>query len=188
MAEYYLKIAPPWFEAVASGHRTVELRREDTRRFAAGDVLILAEWTVDRLERARGEVLARGAFTGRTCRVVVTHVLRHDDVPDLLPPGVAALSIRREAKSMMAPDPSYGRPDRWCRRCGAALIECPCCAAVFCAECRTLGDTPQPVRYECPKHGVVDAAETVDLGPEEGRICLMDYGQCQRPVTVWPEG
>jgi hypothetical protein len=39
-----------------------------------------------------------------------------------------------------APDPSYGRPDRWCRQCGARLVECPCCEAVFCSECGRLAD------------------------------------------------
>jgi hypothetical protein len=47
-----------------------------------------------------------------------------------------------------APDPSYGRPDRWCRQCGAALIECPCCAAVFCSECRTLSEDALSIREE----------------------------------------
>ncbi|MCL8207241.1 MAG: DUF3850 domain-containing protein [Actinomycetia bacterium] len=119
MAEWTLKIAPPWFDAVASGQKTLELRREDTRRFEPGDVLVLREWRTDLdipewrravqaawmeepdPDRRRARIAAIYAhyesrcYTGRTCRVRVTHVLRHADVPDLLPPGVAALSIRR---------------------------------------------------------------------------------------------
>jgi hypothetical protein len=41
---------------------------------------------------------------------------------------------------------------------------------------------------ECPVHGPVWKTETEDLGTPEGRICLKDWGQCQRPVTVWQEG
>jgi len=80
--EHFLKIALPWFAAVASGAKTVELRRDD-RGYSVGDTLVLCEWD------GSGE-------TGRVCPVVVTHVLRPDDVPDLLPPGVVALSIQRE--------------------------------------------------------------------------------------------
>jgi hypothetical protein len=47
-----------------------------------------------------------------------------------------------------APNPRDGRPDRWCRRCGAALIECPCCAAVFCPECRTLSEDALSIQRE----------------------------------------
>jgi hypothetical protein len=102
MAEHHLKIAPPWFEAVASGHKTVELRREDGRRFEPGDVLVLREYQAPHLvtvpprppEFPTEDLAWVAGYTGRTCRVHVTHVLRHDDVPDLLPPGVAALSIR----------------------------------------------------------------------------------------------
>jgi hypothetical protein len=95
MAEHHLKIAPPWFEAVVSGAKTLELRRENGRRFEPGDVLVLREW--DTVYNDSDNALAwyrASYYTGRTCRVLVTHVLRHEDVPDLLPPGVAALSIR----------------------------------------------------------------------------------------------
>jgi hypothetical protein len=93
--EHHLKLHARWFDAVAGGAKTVELRREDDRRFAVGDVLVLHE---HRIIASSGPALppVATAPTGRTCRVVVTHVLRHADVPDLLPPGVAALSIRRD--------------------------------------------------------------------------------------------
>lgn len=37
------KIAPLYFDAIASGQKTVEIRREDETRFAVGDVLTLRE-------------------------------------------------------------------------------------------------------------------------------------------------
>jgi ASC-1-like (ASCH) protein len=95
MATHDLKLDARWFDAVASGHKTVELRREDTRQFAVGDVLLLREWeTVYPDSDSALAWYSASRYTGRTCRVRVTHILRHDDVPDLLPPGVAALSIR----------------------------------------------------------------------------------------------
>jgi len=96
MAEHHLKIAPPWFAAVASGAKTAEVRRDD-RGYAVGDTLILREWD------GSGE-------TGRTCRVLVTHVLRSDDVPHLLPPGVAVLSVQRldEAEAPVPRGPVVG--------------------------------------------------------------------------------
>lgn len=111
-----LKIAPAHFDAVVSGQKTLEIRREDDKTFTAGDVLTLQEWDLHRLP-ARQQIqypllhdlqiappttwgepehaayhaaLAQG-YTGRGCRVRVTHVLRE---PPFVPPGYAALSIR----------------------------------------------------------------------------------------------
>jgi len=94
--EHVLKIAPPWFAAVVAGAKTAEVRRDD-RGYDVGDTLILREWD------GSGE-------TGRTCRVLVTHVLRSDDVPHLLPPGVAVLSVQRldEAGAPVPRDPVAG--------------------------------------------------------------------------------
>lgn len=83
MPTHPLKCHPRWFAAVATGRKTVELRRTDDQRFAVGDTLILRGWDPD-----------RNAYTGRTCTVRVTHLVCAAEVPDLLPPGVAALSIR----------------------------------------------------------------------------------------------
>lgn len=127
MPVHYLKIYPEYFEAVISGQKTVELRREDDRQFAVGDVLVLREWdpfpqdeascqarqrwyedeekawaAYRHDERLRATALvhaheraeraaAFGRYTGRECRVRVTHILRDEQ---WLQPGVAALSIR----------------------------------------------------------------------------------------------
>ena len=59
-----LKTWPEYFEAVATGRKTFEVRKAD-RLFAVGDVLRLAEW----LPVAQD-------FTGRVCFRRVTYVLR----------------------------------------------------------------------------------------------------------------
>lgn len=61
--EHRLKTLPEYFEAVAAGRKTFEVRRDD-RRFAEGDTLLLEEWDGSK-------------YTGRTVRVSVSYVLRH---------------------------------------------------------------------------------------------------------------
>lgn len=58
-----LKTLPPFFEEVAAGRKTVEVRRDD-RGFQRGDLLRLEEY-----EHATG-------YTGRLLIRQVTHVLR----------------------------------------------------------------------------------------------------------------
>ena len=86
MSEHSLKIWAEHFNAVASGQKTVELRKDD-RGYAAGDVLILREWLPP-----DGDDWAD--YTGNEIRVKVTHVL---DDEQWLQPGIVALSIRTEA-------------------------------------------------------------------------------------------
>ncbi len=110
--QHTLKIAPEYFEAVASGRKTVEIRREDDKIFAVNDLLVLREWDYHRLTPLQQNVYQRikkvgtaphntlalkkyneaiqAGYTGRTCRVQVTHILRE---PPYVPPGYAALSI-----------------------------------------------------------------------------------------------
>ena len=57
-----LKILPEWFNAVISGVKTFEIRKDD-RNFQPRDVLLLREWDGT-------------AYTGRTCKADVTMVLR----------------------------------------------------------------------------------------------------------------
>lgn len=110
-----LKCWPEHFAAILAGDKRCELRREDTRRFAVGDRLRLREWDPARHDAALAaaeaalagqfpweEYLRRlpaaraaaeqAAYTGRTCTVRVTHVLR-DPTGNWLQPDVAALSI-----------------------------------------------------------------------------------------------
>lgn len=74
-----LKISPNWFDLVASGEKTFEIRFND-RGFLIGDQLCLNEY------------LQLTGYTGRSCNVYVTHVWR--DLPGLLP-GYIVLAITR---------------------------------------------------------------------------------------------
>lgn len=60
--EHDLKVWPPFYEAIADGTKTFEVRRDD-RGFQAGDTLWLREWTTG------------GGYSGRECRVEVTYLL-----------------------------------------------------------------------------------------------------------------
>lgn len=91
MAIHELKILPAYFDAVLLNVKTVELRFEDDRVFAEGDVLVLREISPDLREMAEATQDASILYTGRTCRRMVTHILRDTR---WLQPGIAALSIR----------------------------------------------------------------------------------------------
>lgn len=71
------KILPCYFDAVASGRKNFELRK-DVDDFVAGDVIVLREWD--------------GCYTGRSVRRAITYVLR--DVPQYgLADGYVVLGI-----------------------------------------------------------------------------------------------
>jgi hypothetical protein len=75
MATHELKIWPPYFEAVASGAKTFEIRKDD-RGFKVGDVLVLRE--LDTPENAGAgfcDFDMGPRLTGREVRAVVTYVL-----------------------------------------------------------------------------------------------------------------
>lgn len=60
--EHKLKILPEYFEAVKSGSKSFEVRKDD-RGFQAGDTLFLQEYE-------------NGEYTGAGLKVMVTYVLR----------------------------------------------------------------------------------------------------------------
>lgn len=72
-----LKTLPEYFDAVLSGRKTFEIRRND-RDYNEGDYLALNEWD--------GEV-----YTGRSCMVQIDYILYNSD---FLEPGYVALSIK----------------------------------------------------------------------------------------------
>ena len=75
---HILKIQPEYFEAVRSGAKRFEVRKDDrTPRYAVGDLLILAEF-------------ADGAYTGRGVTVLVDYIYRGELCRD----GYCIMSIR----------------------------------------------------------------------------------------------
>ena len=93
MVEHILKIWSEYFDAIASGQKTTELRNGD-RGYEVGDVLVLREWlpsTEEIMDTMQGK--SADGTTGRECRVTVTHITRGDA---WLQPGIAALSIRTQ--------------------------------------------------------------------------------------------
>lgn len=82
-----LKCEPPYFEAVASGLKTFEVRYAD-RNFGVGDELHLREYVPS--DPLRHVQAWGGRYTGRECRAVVTYLLRD---PRYVAPGSVALSI-----------------------------------------------------------------------------------------------
>ena len=82
--QHDLKISPIFFDAVASGVKPFEVRRND-RPFAVGDTLLLKEF--EELPEQFGE----SGYTGRKCNAVVTYIL---DDPDYCPDGYVILGLR----------------------------------------------------------------------------------------------
>ena len=62
--EHSVKILPKWFEDVASGRKTFEIRF-DNRNYKVGDVLHLCEWV-------------RGKFTGREVTKIIDYIYHGD--------------------------------------------------------------------------------------------------------------
>lgn len=77
-----LKCWPAPYDALRSGEKTCEIRRDD-RGFNVGDVLWLREWTAGN----------PGTYTGQSLRFLVTHIDRGPDWS--LPMGHVVMSIRR---------------------------------------------------------------------------------------------
>ncbi len=90
---HYLKTWPEFFQAVWSGDKTCEVRKND-RSFVVGDVLMLQEWCP-----------VREAYLGRVVSVRVSHVLREPWAPaghvvmSFYPVPRLPLDLRRESSS-----------------------------------------------------------------------------------------
>ena len=76
MRTHELKTWPSFFEAVLSGDKTFEVRRND-RDFAVGDKLVLLEWdpSKSKVRLDDGTVSDLTAFTGRKIEKRVSYVL-----------------------------------------------------------------------------------------------------------------
>lgn len=82
-----LKCWPPCWEAIATGRKTCDLRKND-RGYRVGDLLILREWIPDNWL----EDDTPGGFTGRVCQREITHVLLGSKFG--LASGYVALSLQ----------------------------------------------------------------------------------------------
>lgn len=80
------KVKPEYFEALRTGKKSFELRKEapDEPRFAVGDYLAVNEYQPGK----HAEEAAR--YTGRCLLFEISYILRGTE---LLPDGVAALSL-----------------------------------------------------------------------------------------------
>lgn len=76
--EHELKIYPKYFEAVISGKKKFEIRKND-RKYRVGDILILKEW--DNIE-----------YSGREARAEVIYLI--DDKFVGIQPGYVVMGIK----------------------------------------------------------------------------------------------
>lgn len=81
-----LTIDPGHFDRVATGAKTVEIRKDD-RGYTVGDTLLLQEWVPFDPMNERGDTIG---YTGRECPVKVTDIVR-------LEGGFVALSVCTQA-------------------------------------------------------------------------------------------
>ena len=92
MATHELKCWPEFFDAVADGRKTFEVRKAD-RDFRLGDVLVLREWQPAHTEKWSLRKLP-DRYTGREVRAVVTYILAGTGIE----PGYVCMGIRLEAQ------------------------------------------------------------------------------------------
>ena len=100
MTKHKLKLNDRYFDAVANGIKTFEIRKDD-RRFRVGDTLVLYRVGVD------GKYITSLKVDGKTftedepsswthsVEVKVKYILTHDDFPDGIPEGYVVMSIER---------------------------------------------------------------------------------------------
>lgn len=97
-----LKCWPEYFEAMASGEKPFDLRRDD-RGFEVGDMLVLREWVPEthypRSGFSSGSIGAR--YTGRSLHCRVGYVLREFVG---LTPGYVVLGVARMSSWEAASD------------------------------------------------------------------------------------
>jgi len=89
MKTHEMKLKTQYFDAVASGIKTFEIRKDDRGGFSAGDVLILRE-----IDYNDNDVLY---YTGRIITVKVTYVLTSAQFPDGIRKGYAVLGLGKPA-------------------------------------------------------------------------------------------
>lgn len=89
------KVKPEFFEALRTGRKRFELRKEEEGEepFTAGDFLALNEWNPDggaQLFQENRLVATAGCYTGRCLLFEILYVLRGHELQQ---PGTAILSL-----------------------------------------------------------------------------------------------
>lgn len=93
MTVHKLKLFPEYFDAVANGIKTFEIRKND-RDYKVGDTLHLYEFDPE----VNGYLLSSRLLETRTCDVAVTYILTHEDFPDGIPEDYCVMGIRRQCE------------------------------------------------------------------------------------------
>lgn len=97
-----LKVWPMYYEALASGAKTFEYRKDDREpRYAVGDVLVLHEYIPPYRAETEHEWSKQfaGDYTGRECLRRVAYVARGGVIPD----GFCVMSVVGASSSVPAP-------------------------------------------------------------------------------------
>lgn len=89
MSEHVLKVAPEYFEALADGTKTFEVRKND-RGFQKGDTLILWEYVASK----RCERFPCSAHNPKSVRRKVTFVYSGDPRFGGIEPGYVVLGLK----------------------------------------------------------------------------------------------
>lgn len=118
MAEHELKVVPPYFDALVSGSKTFEVRKND-RAYQAGDVLRLREWHVGTGYSARCDqdgcnepgLRDHWAECRETVVKRVTFVYSGDPRFGGVEPGYVVLGLGPVRAAVSAPSPVAARDD-----------------------------------------------------------------------------
>ena len=95
MTRHQMKLNDRYFDAVANGTKTFEIRKDD-RGFRVGDVLELYRVNDNGLYVSNDGTYASNDRSGlKPIQVKVTYILTHNDFPAGIPEGFVVMSIER---------------------------------------------------------------------------------------------
>lgn len=95
MTEHNLKLNDRYFDAVANGVKTFEIRKND-RGFCVGDTLKMYRVNDNGLYVSNDGTYASNDRSGlKSIQVKVKYILTHDDFPDGISEGYVVMSIER---------------------------------------------------------------------------------------------
>lgn len=93
MTEHILKLNDRYFDAVANGIKTFEIRRND-RDYKVGDTLVLKKVDDDgKYPTYADHNLGMNLYY--EIKVAVTYMLTHEDFPDGVPEGYVVMAVER---------------------------------------------------------------------------------------------